>query len=102
MPKIFEYLSFIIRFYTNDHLPIHVHVQIQDREMKVEFLFEDDALTLLFKKIKGKDPLTSNEAKEVAIFLKSYYTEIIDKWNKVFIYHQRVESESIRRRIHKK
>jgi hypothetical protein len=99
MPKIFEYLSFIIRFYTNDHLPIHVHVQIQEREMKVEFLFEDDVLTLLFKRIKGKSPLTSNEAKEIAIFLKAYYAEIIDKWNKVFIYRQRVESESIRRRI---
>ncbi|MBP6430665.1 MAG: DUF4160 domain-containing protein [Ferruginibacter sp.] len=31
MPKIFEYLAYIIRFYTNDHLPIHVHVQIDER-----------------------------------------------------------------------
>ncbi|MES1220944.1 MAG: DUF4160 domain-containing protein [Bacteroidota bacterium] len=34
MPKIFQYLNYIIRFYTNDHLPIHVHVEIQQREMK--------------------------------------------------------------------
>jgi hypothetical protein len=102
MPKIFEYLSFIVRFYTNDHLPIHVHVQIQDGEMKVEFLFEAEELTLLFKRIKGKPPLTSMEAKEVAIFLKAYYTEIIEKWNKVFIYQQRVASESIIKRIRRK
>jgi hypothetical protein len=74
-------------------------VQIQDREMKVEFLFEGEELTLLFKKIKGKQPLTSGEAKEVAKFLRKYHKEIIEKWNKVFIYQQRVESEFIRKRL---
>jgi len=28
MPKIFQYLNYVIRFYSNDHLPIHVHVQV--------------------------------------------------------------------------
>jgi hypothetical protein len=37
MPKIFQYLHYTIRFYTNEHLSIHVHVQIQNREIKVEF-----------------------------------------------------------------
>ena len=41
MPKIFQYLKYMIRFYTNDHLPIHVHVQIQGREMKVEFMIAE-------------------------------------------------------------
>lgn len=50
MPKIFQYLQYIIRFYTNDRLPIHVHVQIQEKEMKVEFMIAADEVTLLFKK----------------------------------------------------
>ncbi|HWR32625.1 MAG TPA: DUF4160 domain-containing protein [Chitinophagaceae bacterium] len=45
MPKIFQYLNFIIRFYTNDHLPVHVHVQLQQREMKVEFRISGDSVT---------------------------------------------------------
>jgi hypothetical protein len=102
MPKIFEYLAYIIRFYTNDHLPIHVHVEIQDREMKVEFVFDDDELTLLFKKIKGKEPLTEPEAKEVTVFLKAYQSQIIEKWNKVFVFHQRVESESVTKKLRRK
>jgi hypothetical protein len=77
-------------------------VQIQDREMKVEFLFEGEELTLLFKKIKGKLPLTAAEAKEVAIFLRTYSEAIIEKWNKVFIYQKRVEAEFIRKRIRKR
>ena len=60
MPKIFQYLNYVIRFYTNDHLPIHVHVQIQDREVKVEFRISGENITLLFKKVKGKTPLFGN------------------------------------------
>lgn len=63
MPKIFEYLAYIIRFYTNDHLPIHVHVQIVERESKAEFLFLEDEIKIVFKKVKGKTPLTLPEAK---------------------------------------
>jgi Domain of unknown function (DUF4160) len=65
MPKIFEYLAYIIRFYSNDHLPIHVHVQIEQRESKAEFLFLEKDIKILFKKIKGKQPLTLAEAKEI-------------------------------------
>ena len=88
MPKIFQYLSYLIRFYTNDHLPIHVHLQIQQRETKVEFLIAGDIVTLVFKKIKGKTPLTEAEANEVAVFLKAYYKQIIEKWETVFIFHK--------------
>lgn len=95
MPKIFEYLAYIIRFYTNDHLPIHVHVQLQERESKVEFVFVNEDVILLFKLVKGKNPLTESEAKEVSVFLKSYHKAVIDKWNKVFVYHQKVDCEII-------
>lgn len=101
MPKIFEYLAFIIRFYTNDHLPVHVHIQIQQREMKVEFLLDQNEITLVFKKVKQKEPLTKKEAKEVSVFLKVYHKQIIDKWNEVFIYHQKVENEVIKEKISK-
>ncbi len=69
MPKIYEYLNYIIRFYTNYHLPVHVHVQLQQRETKVEFQISEENVTLIFKKVKGRQPVTEAEAKEVAIFL---------------------------------
>ncbi len=68
MPKIYEYLNYIIRFYTNDHLPVHVHVHLQQRETKVEFQISEENVTLIFKKVKGRQPITEAEAKEVAIF----------------------------------
>src|SRR4051812_22703012 len=100
MPKIFQYLSYILRFYSNDHLP--VHVQIQQREIKVEFHLEGDVLTLLFKKVKSKEPLTQKEVNEVSVFLKAYYKEIIEKWNKVFINHQVPDFEIITTKLKKK
>lgn len=102
MPKIFQYLSYFIRFYTNDHLPIHVHVQMQERETKVEFLIAGDKVTLVFKKVKGRTPLTEQEANEVAVFLKAYYKKIIEKWQTVFILHKVVRCEVIRKKIRKK
>lgn len=99
MPKIFEYLSYIIRFYSNDHLPIHVHVQIEERESKAEFLFLEKEIKILFKKVKGKEPLTLSEAKEIALFLKKYADEVIVKWNKVFILNQKVDCKKVKRKL---
>ena len=55
MPKIFEYLSYIIRFYSNDHLPIHVHVQIAERESKAKFLFFEKVIKFYLKKLQAKN-----------------------------------------------
>jgi len=102
MPKIFQYLNFIIRFYTNDHLPIHVHVQLQEKEMKVEFHISGDSVTLLFKKVKGKKLLTETEANDVAVFLKKYYKQVVEKWEMVFIYHKKVKCDVIKKRMNRK
>ncbi len=102
MPKIFQYLNFIIRFYSNDHLPIHVHIQLQDREIKAEFEVSKDNVILIFKKVKGKKPLTEAEAKEVAVFLKAYFKEIIIKWETVFIYHKKVKCDVIAKKLGRK
>jgi hypothetical protein len=102
MPKIFQYLRYIIRFYTNDHLPIDVHVQVQQREMKVEFRISEDSVTLLFKKVKGKLPLTETEANEVAVFLKAYNKQVVTKWETVFIYHKKVKCDVISKKLNQK
>jgi len=44
MPKLYEYLGLIFFFYSNEHLPIHVHVSFAEFENKIE-------LNLLFLKI---------------------------------------------------
>ena len=80
---------------------MHVHMQIQQREMKVEFRISEESVTLLFKKVKGKKPLTEAEANEVAVFLKVYYKKVVTKWEMVFIYHQKVKCDVISKKLNK-
>lgn len=59
MPKIYQYLNFSICIYTNDHLPLHIHIFIQDRQVKAELLWINNELKILFKQVKGYTPLTN-------------------------------------------
>ena len=99
MPKIFQYLNYIIRFYSNDHLPIHVHVQIGTAESKVEFIVRGKDVILIFKRVRGKRPITLAQAREVGIFLKNYRERIIDRWQQVFIRNEAVACEVIRTKL---
>jgi len=67
----------------------------------LNFFAENDVI-LLFKKVKGKIPLTQAEAKEVSVFLKEYHQKLIDKWKKVFVYHQQAGCEVISIKLKRK
>jgi hypothetical protein len=79
-----------------------VHVQIQDRESKAKFVFGEEKIILLFKKVRGKKPHTNKEANEISLFLKEYHEKIIEKWNKVLVYHQKVNCEVVKQKIRQK
>ena len=45
MPKIFEYLGYFLFIYTDDHPPVHIHVQHGEYRAKAELLYEDGVLS---------------------------------------------------------
>lgn len=95
MPKIYEYLGFVFLFYSNEHLPIHVHVRKQERESKCELIYETQGLTLVWRKIKNKESLTVSEKKEAELFIQKYNLEIVNKWNDVFVFNKKITCEKI-------
>ena len=101
MPKIYEYLGFVFFFYTNEHLPVHVHVSKAEGESKCELLFIEGKLELQWKKIKGKKELSGKEKLEAGIFIEKYHKQILAKWQQVFILHQKVTCEKINRKVSK-
>lgn len=101
MPKIYEYIGFIFFFYSNEHLPIHVHISKAEFESKCEFIFIDGKLELQWKKVKSKKELSSKDKLEAGIFIEKYYQEILSKWQQVFILNQKVVCEKISKRISK-
>lgn len=56
MPKIFEYLGIVIRFYANEHEPIHVHALYGDAELRVEFeISNKEIVGIVYKRVAGKE-----------------------------------------------
>ncbi|MDR0834415.1 MAG: DUF4160 domain-containing protein [Candidatus Symbiothrix sp.] len=75
MPTIFYYLGLQFLFYSNDHEPIHVHVQNGDGEAKFQVL----PIRLIENKgLKNRDlriaEMAIEENKEI----------IIERWNEFF------------------
>ena len=96
MPKIFEYLGFVFYFFSNEHLPIHVHVKKQQRISRCELIYNAGKVSLKWKKEKGATPLSNTEQKEAEVFLKKYHKEVVMKWNDYFVFGKKIKSEKIK------
>src|SRR4051812_11621821 len=100
MPKIFEYIGYILFFYSNEHEPIHVHVQYKEYQSKIDLEFENGKLrTISHKAVKGYKVIPVQNQKEINIFLRRYHSEIINKWTDFFILHRKPKFERITKRI---
>ena len=100
MPKIFEYIGYILFFYSNEHEPVHVHVQHGEYQSKIDLIFENGKLkTIIYRPVKGYTPISSERQKEINKFLRKYHQEIIDKWTDFFILHKKPKFERITKKI---
>ncbi len=78
MPEIFREYGFIFFFYTNEHLPIHVHVRKGGGEAK--FVIEDNDEVVLYSSYNMKVKELA-KAEELVIHHKE---EIINAWTDYF------------------
>ena len=100
MPKIYEYLGLIFFFYSNEHLPIHVHVSFAEFESKFELDYENGKLkTIRVKDVKGRIPLAKKETEETIKFIKKYHAGIVEKWTSFFIQNKKVSCEVVNKKI---
>lgn len=98
MPKIFEYLGIIIRFYSNEHDPIHVHAIYQDAEVKISFFFKEGRLyRTTYKVEKGKFP--PSKMKALKKFVSIYNLKIVHRWNEYFIFKVSPKFEKITKKL---
>ena len=88
MPKIFEYFGFIFYFYSNEHEPIHVHVQHGGKESIFELIIMYGKLIEVKTREKhGLDPLSNKDQRTAIEFIEKYHKNIIDKWIKFIRRH---------------
>ena len=100
MPKIFEYFGFIFYFYSNEHEPIHVHVQHSGNESIFELIMMNGKLVEIRTREKhGASPLSNKDQHTATEFIEKYHKNIIDKWVKFFVMKKTVRSTNITKKI---
>jgi hypothetical protein len=98
MPKLFEYLGIIIRFYSDEHEPIHIHATYNENIIKVSFFLRDGKIyRVTYSVIVGKFPVAKlSELKE---FITVYKDEIVKSWDSYFIWKNKVNFVRITKKI---
>ena len=100
MPKIFEYFGFIFYFYSNEHEPLHVHVQHSGKESVFELIMMDGKLVeIRIREKHGASPLSNKDKHTASEFIEKYHKNIIDKWVKFFVMKKAVRSTNITKKI---
>jgi hypothetical protein len=100
MPKIYEYLGFIFFFYSEEHLPLHVHVSFAEYESKIELEYSDRILKKInFKKVHGQKPIPSEKRKDIEQFINQYHLGIVEKWTTYFVFNQKPKNDKITKKI---
>ena len=89
-----------LRFYSNEHEPIHVHVMKDGHEAIFEIILENGELVEIHRRTSNKiPPLSEKDAATAEAFVKKYYKNIVDKWVNFFIYKKRIRSTKITKKL---
>ena len=99
MPTLYEYFGLIIHFFANEHLPIHVHCEYQDRANKAEILFENGKVKqITILNIKGVKPLQEPQLTDFKVVVERNAEDIVKKWNDYFVLRKRIKKTIIKKR----
>ncbi len=100
MPILYRYLGIEILFFSNDHLPIHVHGVYHDAECKAEIYMRDGQVDeIVFKPIKGAKPLPSQQQHDFEELVNAKAPEIVNAWIEYFVLQKRISATTITKRI---
>jgi len=100
MPKIIEYFGIIFYFYSNEHLPIHVHVSYGEFESIFEIFFEDGHIhKITVRKSGGKTSLPAQQMRDANRIVEMYASDIVNKWTDFFVLKKKIKSTKITKRL---
>ncbi len=100
MPKLFEYLGLVLRFYSNEHESVHVHAFYKENQTKVEFIIENGIITQInYKKIAGFEMIPTEKIKDLETLIEVYKYDIIQLWIKFFVLNEKISCKKIKTKI---
>jgi len=100
MPQIYDYLGFIFRFYSDEHYPIHVHIEKGECESIYDLIIVNGLLVeLKHRKKRGVDAISVIDRKKVEQFIREYYQGIVEKWTNYFVLNIPVKCTKITKKL---
>lgn len=75
LPTVLKINGFRFFFFSDEHTPLHIHVEKGDGYMRVE---------LESLKVTNKQKFTKNEEKKALNIIKEHQEELIGAWNEYF------------------
>ncbi|MFI5201767.1 MAG: DUF4160 domain-containing protein [Candidatus Kapaibacterium sp.] len=100
MPRLYEYFGLIVRFYSNEHEPIHVHGRYQDMEGKAEIIVADGVIVeIRFRNIPTKRPLRGKPLADFKTLVRHEAESIVKSWNEFFREGKKPRTQIITRRF---
>lgn len=101
MPTIYEYFGIILKFFSKEHLPIHVHAYYgENYAMKIEFYFKGEKIVRkVYKELKGFQKFPPSQMRDLKALINKYEYQICKDFINFVIKNQRVSKTTITRRI---
>ncbi|MDR0812087.1 MAG: DUF4160 domain-containing protein [Paludibacter sp.] len=101
MPQIYRYLKLVFSFWSDEHLPPHVHVtnKARSRETIFDLIMEKSVLVEIRKRNDEKPPLSPAEERSAVRFINHYYPQIIKKWFEYYVCGEELKPVTIREKV---
>lgn len=100
MPRLIEYFGLIFYFYSNEHLPVHVHVSHAEYETILELFFQEGKLVdVQTRKADGIEMLPAKDQKDALKVVETYANEIAQKWLEFFVLKKKPTIRKITKKL---
>lgn len=98
MPILYEYLGIIIKFYSNEHEPIHIHAIKGNKIIIVKFYIKNETITkTIYDENIGK--YSPNELNNLKRFIERYKYSIVTLWKQYFEQHLPIQPVKLTKKI---
>ena len=89
-------MGITLRFFSDEHEPIHLHAFYKECQIKVEFIIESGIISKInYKKVQGYEAIPNEKIKDLEVLIEVYKYDIIQLWIKFFVMHEKVSCKKI-------
>ena len=100
MPKLYEYLGLVVFFYSNEHEPIHVHIEYGNYMTIAELYMNEGAvIEVVYRSKRNIEMLPTKQMKYAKELIEAKKSDIVEKWIDYFVKKKRISPTIITRRL---